>query len=199
MNLWSWSCSRAGRWSASIHSDNVLGSSTPWTGDISTAAARDGRSCARSRRARTRSRRDPDDELDLVVRRETAEIAPVVLRGLAAGRAFDVDDLQHLGRHARRSADGRRSRASPCGHGQQAIHQRIDVLLQQRFPAGDLDEPAAVRLDPRRPRPPTSCAPRGTRRRCRTSCSADRRRSAGRTRTAPRRASTRPGSNRRSR
>src|SRR2546426_8108872 len=36
-----------------------------------------------------------DDELDLVVRSEPVEIAPVVLAGLAAGGALHVDDLQH--------------------------------------------------------------------------------------------------------
>ena len=33
--------------------------------------------------------------------------------------------------------------------GQQALHQRVDVLLQQRLAAGDLDERAAVALPPR--------------------------------------------------
>ena len=41
-----------------------------------------------------------DDELHLVVRREPVEVVPVVLRGLPARRALDVDDLQH-GRPAR--------------------------------------------------------------------------------------------------
>ena len=44
MNLCSCSCRRAARRSASIHSDSVLGSSTPWTGDSRTAATRGARS-----------------------------------------------------------------------------------------------------------------------------------------------------------
>ena len=35
--------------------------------------------------------------------------------------------------------DGRRSRASRCARGRAGPHQRIDVLLQQRLTAGDLD------------------------------------------------------------
>ncbi len=72
-----------------------------------------------------------------------------------------------------------------AARGEQPLHQRIDVLLQQRLAAGDLDQRAAdARRPRRRPRPPTSCAPRGTRTACRTTSSAGRTRSGARTRTA---------------
>ena len=151
MNLCSCSCRRAGRRSASIHSDSVFGSSTPCTGENRTAAARAGQVVARDDVARELVvGAILDHELHLVVRRQPVEVAPVVLAGFAAARALDVDDL-HAPPPARASI-GRWPPVSSMHRraaGQQPLHQRIDVVLQQRLAAGDLDERAAVALDRR--------------------------------------------------
>ena len=84
---------------------------------------------------------------------QAVEVAPVVLRRFAAAGTLDVDDLDDRRRHARRSpmAAGLEHHRAPAG--EQPLHQRIDVLLQQRLAAGDLDQRAAVR---RRRAPTTS-------------------------------------------
>ena len=148
MYLWSCTCRRAGTLSASIHSESVLGSSTPCTGENRTAAHRPARPWRRTTStANSKSRAILDDELHFVVRRQRVEIAPVVLVGLAARRALDVDDLDHFVWNAP-------DRPVPAGfeqHGPAAVdetpHQRVDIVLQQRFAAGDLDELATVALD----------------------------------------------------
>ena len=197
MNLCSCSCTRTGRRSAITHSDSVFGSSTPCTGENRIAAARDASCRALDDIARELVvRAIGDDELHLVVRRETVEVGPVVLVGFAAAGTLDVDDLHDARRHAI-------DRPVPAGFEQhrvagreQPIHQLVHAFLQQRLAAGDFDERAPVA--PRPPtshRRPTSCGLRERRTACRTRSSADRTRSAGRRRSGRRRASIRPGSN----
>ena len=160
------------------------------------------RSMARDHVARrTRSRRDPAmTNFTSSCGDSASRLLQSFLSDFAARRALDVDDLDDRRRHGgdRPMAAGlEQHRAAAV---EQALHQRIDVVLEQRLAAGDLDEPAAVAARPRRrPRRATACGPRETRTACRTTSSAGRRRSAARTRTAARRASTRPESSGRSR
>ena len=88
-----------------------------------------------------------DDELDLVVRLEPVEVAPVVPVRFAAGRAFDVDNLENGRRHAHRGTMAARLEHHGASGGQQPIHQRVDIFLQKRFPTRDLDQRRAERLD----------------------------------------------------
>ena len=82
-------------------------------------------------------------ELHLVVRRQQAQVLPVVPGRLAAARALHIDDPDHLRGNlldAEVSAGLDHHRQAGV---EQAIHQRIDVALEQRLTASDLDQPAS--------------------------------------------------------
>mgnify|MGYP003345345393 CR=1 FL=1 len=88
-----------------------------------------------------------DDKLDLVMRRETADIVPVVRGRLSASWALDIDDLDHTGRH---TSD--RSMSPSLNHhreasAEEALHQRVDILLQERLSPGHFDKAAPDRLN----------------------------------------------------
>ena len=78
------------------------------------------------------------------LRPQAIEVRPVVLRRLAAAGTLDVDDPDDLGGHVVDAAmpAGLEHHRVPVV--EQPLHQRIDVRLQQRLAAGDLDERAAV-------------------------------------------------------
>ena len=136
--------------SASTHSDSCFGSSTPWTGENSTACTRVGQvaRAARSSRRELVVRAIGDHELHLVVRSSRCarllqsflSASPLpghftsMIRITPAGTCGDAAMAAGLEQHG-------------LARLEQALHQRIHVLLQQRLAAGDLDERAAVRLD----------------------------------------------------
>ena len=137
MNLCSCICTRTGSRSAIIHSDSVLGSSTPWTGE--------NRIAARARRqlvARDDVARElvvgaiEHDELHLVVRRQPFEVGPVVLVRFAASGTLHVDDLDDAARARDRSAGALRFRAAPSGRPRAA-----DPSAGTRLPAAAARHP----------------------------------------------------------
>ena len=88
-----------------------------------------------------------DDELDLVVRRKRARLSQSFLPASPLPGHLTSTILQ--------TAGGTRvigrwppvsSITRPAAR-QQRLHQRIDIVLQQRFAAGDLDERTAVPVD----------------------------------------------------
>lgn len=88
-----------------------------------------------------------EDELDLVLRGEVAEVGVTVLVGLAAARGFDVHDLDdarvHVGNvlgAAGFEQDGETEIAEPHEQGK-------DVGLEERFTSGNLDEGIGVSAD----------------------------------------------------
>ena len=89
-----------------------------------------------------------DHELHFVLRGEALDVRPVVSMGLSAAWALDVHDADHRGRDLLDTE----VTAGLEHHGEafveQPLHQRIDILLQQRLSAGDLDDGAFERLDP---------------------------------------------------
>ncbi len=75
------------------------------------------------------------------------QVGVTVLHHLAAARAFEVDDLDHLRRHL---VD--RQRPAGLQHHRVAViqkrpHQVMDLVLQQRLAAGDFHEAHVVRGD----------------------------------------------------
>ena len=88
-----------------------------------------------------------DDELDLVVRREPIEVGPVVTVRFAAARALDVDDLDDRPWHTLDAHVPARFDHDRLARVEQAVHQRVDLALQQRLAAGNLHQPAVVGVD----------------------------------------------------
>ena len=88
-----------------------------------------------------------NDELDFVVPRQPAEVLPIVLVGFAAGGTLDVDDFENRRRHPRNGPMAAGLEHDAPARGQQTVHQRIHLVLQQRLAAGNLDERAAMPID----------------------------------------------------
>ncbi len=86
-------------------------------------------------------------ELHFVVRPQPREVAGVVLRRFPAARTLHVHDHGGVGRHVFDAAVATGLDQHLHAGGVQAVHQRIDVLLQQRLAAGHLDQIAAVTGD----------------------------------------------------
>src|SRR5438105_9025400 len=89
----------------------------------------------------------PDDELHFVVRAQAIEVAPIHLLRLAAAGALHIEnryDLLGDACGAAMAAGFEQHRAAAID---QRLHERIDVLLQQRLAAGDLDERAVEAVD----------------------------------------------------
>src|SRR5580765_5328666 len=78
-----------------------------------------------------------DDELPLVRARQPIDVAPVHAGGFPAAGTLHVHDLDDAGWHI----GDRAMSAGLDQHGlaavEQRLHQRIDLLLQERLPAGD--------------------------------------------------------------
>jgi hypothetical protein len=83
------------------------------------------------------------DELHLVMRTQALEVAPVIAMRFTAAGTLDVEDRDDLVGNARRCRGARRSRAARSCRDRAALHQRVDLFLEQRLTAGDLDERAA--------------------------------------------------------
>src|SRR5688572_21009903 len=81
-----------------------------------------------------------DDELQLVMRAQPFEVVPVGMLRFAAARALDVQHGDDWLRNPRRAAMTTGLEQHRLAALQQPLHQRIDVLLQERLPAGDLDK-----------------------------------------------------------
>ena len=200
MYLCSWSCSRTGRRSASSHSA---------TSRSEHAVDRREQHCPAALR-QSLALDDVarvlvvgaigDDELDLVALRSRARLdQPVFSASPDPGHLMSITRTTPSGTLAMLRCPPVSS-STVLPRVEQALHQRVHVCLEQRLAAGDLDRSGSrTRRPARRPRRSTSSAPRGTRRACRTSGSADRRQSGGRRRTARPHRWTRPESNGRSR
>jgi len=88
-----------------------------------------------------------DNKLHFVVRPDAIQVAPIVLPGFAATRALHVEDRDDA------SGDARGAAVTTClekhrpATVEQALHERIHILLQQWLTAGDLDERAGKAIN----------------------------------------------------
>src|SRR5688572_10674566 len=88
-----------------------------------------------------------DDELDLILRTQSLEVRPVVLRSLAAARALHIEDRHDLSRHTLSAAMTAGLEKHRLSGVEQTPHERIDVLQQQWLSTGHLNQGAAVSID----------------------------------------------------
>ena len=82
------------------------------------------------------------DELDLIARAEPIDVGPFDFVGLAACRALHVHHFDNATRDAADVDLAARLEQHSSPALEQPLHQRIHIVLQQRFPAGDLDQGA---------------------------------------------------------
>src|SRR5262245_56364541 len=87
------------------------------------------------------------DELHLVLRTQPFEILPVVLPIFAAARALHVEDGHDAIRNALDAAMATRFEQDGLAIVEKALHERIDILLQQRLAAGHLNQRTPVSID----------------------------------------------------
>src|SRR5260221_7954322 len=83
-----------------------------------------------------------DHELHFVRRLEPIEVRPVVLVGLAAAGALDVDHADDAVRHLTYAQVPARFEHHGAPLVEEPLHQRVELLLPQRPAAGNLDDRA---------------------------------------------------------
>src|SRR5262245_13500537 len=88
-----------------------------------------------------------DDELHLVVGRETIEVLPVVAMRFTAARTFDVDDLDYVARYPLDGSVTAGLEQHSAPRREQVIHQRVHIILEEWLTAGDLDQIALKVID----------------------------------------------------
>ena len=83
-------------------------------------------------------------ELDFIVGRQQVEIGHIHFFGHAAVRAFEVEDLHHRTRHPFDAETAVGFEQHGAARGEQSLHERVDLFLEQGLTAGDLDEGVGV-------------------------------------------------------
>src|SRR5687768_15540263 len=88
-----------------------------------------------------------EHELDLIVWTQTFEVVPVHPMRFTASRTFDVENRDHVHWHSFSASVPSRFEQNSAATRNEPLHQRVDIILQERLATCDLHELAAVSVD----------------------------------------------------